>query len=267
MKDEEPDFQIEALYRLGLSQFEACLVGMPAYSHCLVCLSGTKQDYASAWFVPEGAFFLKTNMPGYPDKPVNLDLLFFNARLSSIPLFAIEGLPTLKATYIAQIGALVSILAFEEGKNLIYKGTIRKTAAQGLGIYILRELQNKHADIYKQISDRFNDERLLKILGFIHNHLHTDLSLENLGALVFLSPDYISQYFKRCMGLSIQNYIVDQRIRSGLHQIIATQKQIAEIAQDTGFIDQAYFTRRFKAEYGLNPLKLRKNYQDLGKKP
>ena len=62
----------------------------------------------------------------------------------------------------------------------------------------------------------------------------------------------LARQFRRMFGASPYRYLLMRRLDEGKAQL-ATGKRIVDIALDTGFADQAHFTRAFSAAFGVPP--------------
>lgn len=96
------------------------------------------------------------------------------------------------------------------------------------------------------------DERIRLAIEHIHGHLHEPLSLESLGALVYLSPSRFSHLFREETGLAPLQYVGQQRIDRARRLLERTTMSIAEIAAEVG-MEPFHFSARFKAETGNSP--------------
>lgn len=83
-------------------------------------------------------------------------------------------------------------------------------------------------------------------MEYMDQHLHIDISLEELSDVVHLTPAYISVQFKRIVGRSIKQYLNEQRIHEAQFLLKTTDMSIQEIALTLNFGTQSYFTKVFK---------------------
>jgi AraC-like DNA-binding protein len=254
--------RLSAYYRTDRSDFDACLSGLPAYTNCLICgmdkASGTLE---ATYFVPQGEKFDKERLEGLFVNQLNFELVFFDAWFDGVPVFGVQGVSSFKVTSMDQLVSFVSLVGYEQRNSLLFKEFIVGATLEKLSVYLLRDLILHSKNVFDKVNDHFNNDRLIKILTFIHQNIHTDLSFDHIANQILLSPDYVSQFFKKSVGSSIQNYLIDQRVKLGLYNLISSSVPIASVATKSGFIDQAYFNRRFKLVYGLNPISVRKKYK------
>ena len=76
---------------------------------------------------------------------------------------------------------------------------------------------------------------------------------------VHVSEDYLTRIFHKEIGLSLWEYLNRYRIYIATQLLLETNDTIYEIAEKSGFQDQAYFCRVFKKIYGVPPGKIRTN--------
>ncbi len=101
------------------------------------------------------------------------------------------------------------------------------------------------------------DRRLRRTLDFIHTHLQDDIDLAAIAAAAETSPFHLGRTFRRALGCSIWQYVLQQRIHiaSGLMKDAAlTLPQVASMA---GFESYSTFAASFKAARGIAPAKFR----------
>lgn len=80
-----------------------------------------------------------------------------------------------------------------------------------------------------------------------------ELTLEQLGAEVGLTPFQLIALFKRSTGLTPHAYLTQLRLKAAI-AALGRGATIAAAAFDAGFYDQSALTRHFKRAYGITPL-------------
>lgn len=96
-----------------------------------------------------------------------------------------------------------------------------------------------------------------KILKHLHLNIESHISLEKLSKELNLSQGYISDCFKKHMGITIMNYAKKIRIDRAQVLLLTTNQSILEIALTLGFHDQSHFYRVFKSFTGMSPSQYR----------
>ncbi|MEO3404638.1 AraC family transcriptional regulator [Mucilaginibacter sp. CAU 1740] len=118
----------------------------------------------------------------------------------------------------------------------------------------------QRADIIKQPS-----ATTLPLLNYIHENIYQPerLRVEHMASCFNLSPNYISEYFKKTTGESLQQYITGYKIKLIETRLQYTDKRMGEIAYEFGFTDESHLNRIFKKYKGENPTAFRKKYAEL----
>ncbi len=92
-----------------------------------------------------------------------------------------------------------------------------------------------------------------KCIFFINKTYTEQLSRWKLASLLNTSEDYLSRIFHRQMGVSLWEYLARLRVMHAIDLLRSTGASLAEIADRTGFSDEAYFCRVFKKITGATP--------------
>ncbi len=92
---------------------------------------------------------------------------------------------------------------------------------------------------------------------YLNRHAASQIVRWKLADAVCVSEDYLTRIFHKEIGLSLWEYLNRYRIHLATKMLLETNATIYEIAEKTGFQDQAYFCRVFKKIYGIPPGKIR----------
>lgn len=103
-----------------------------------------------------------------------------------------------------------------------------------------------------------SNERLTKVMDLIHNRYPEKLTLSDIAASINLCPEECERFFKRMTGMTIFQYLLEYRITKSREFLADPSFTIADVAQNTGFSSQSYFTSCFKKIVGCTPNKYRK---------
>jgi AraC family transcriptional regulator len=125
-----------------------------------------------------------------------------------------------------------------------------------LAIHLLRHYSNLTQPIASQ-NNSFTRTQLQQAIDYIHTHLNRDLSLAELASVVNISPTYFASLFKREVGISPHQYVIQQRVEQAKLMLSKTDLAIADIALQVGFSSQSHLTQQFKRLTGLTPKQIR----------
>ena len=103
--------------------------------------------------------------------------------------------------------------------------------------------------------------RVTKVKQYINDHYAEDLRLDNMAALVGMSPSAFSRFFKMRTGKSLSDYILDIRLGYAARMLVDSTKNISEICYESGFNNLSNFNRIFKAKRGSTPRDFRALYK------
>ncbi|MDY2937303.1 MAG: AraC family transcriptional regulator [Fusicatenibacter sp.] len=118
---------------------------------------------------------------------------------------------------------------------------------------MMDEMIRKYCMLVKNYSLRGHSPVIQKVVNHINLNLSGDLSLKKLSSEYSVNASYLSTLFKKEMGMTITDYINQQRIRRSLEMLNATNLQIQDIASECGIYDVNYFRRLFKKTVGMTP--------------
>ncbi|AZN40320.1 response regulator [Paenibacillus albus] len=94
---------------------------------------------------------------------------------------------------------------------------------------------------------------IYRALLLIHTEVAEDLNQENVAQRVALSRSYFSQCFRPLVGMSFHELLTHMRIKKAAALLAGSSLYIYEIAEQTGFNDEKYFSRVFKQHKGMLP--------------
>lgn len=92
-----------------------------------------------------------------------------------------------------------------------------------------------------------------KVKAYITQHLDQDLNRESIAGPFFLHPDYINRMFKKETGLSMTEYLLQERMRVAAEHLRKTEQPVTTIAANIGYSNLSHFAKVFRKHTGLNP--------------
>ena len=121
---------------------------------------------------------------------------------------------------------------------------------------MIHEIKEKQKGILK----KQKNPRINKCKDFIFSHLHDRITLEDLAAEADCNPNYLSQLFKECEGISISGYILQEKINRAKNLLIYSDYSYIEIATYMGFSSQSHLGTQFKKHTGYTLRQYREIY-------
>jgi len=128
------------------------------------------------------------------------------------------------------------------------EGYIMKTRA--LLLLILHRLNEI---LVFKINNMPIDYRINKITHFIAAHYSDKLTVKDLAELVNLNKAYLGRLFKKQIGITIDQYIIQVRIRNAENMLQSGSYKVHEVAENCGFSDVFHFYKLFRATRGFSP--------------
>ena len=108
----------------------------------------------------------------------------------------------------------------------------------------------------KQISS-LNNQRLRDILKYVYEHYTEKISLREIAHNSHLSPGECCRFFKRSLGCTVFDYILECRIGKSIDLLSSIDIPIVQVAYESGFCSTSYFTKIFRAKTSFTPREYR----------
>ncbi len=117
--------------------------------------------------------------------------------------------------------------------------------------------------VSETVSDNALPLRMVENLdSYIRENCSEEISNTEIGAIFGYHPFYVSRMLKEKKGITLRQYIISYRLKASKKLLESTKKSMSEIADETGFTDASYFTKTFKATFGMTPKEYRNNFKD-----
>lgn len=96
-------------------------------------------------------------------------------------------------------------------------------------------------------------QKLRRVQEYICTYLHRQLTLQELAALVPMSPRHFIRAFRRSTGFTPHQYVTHCRIEQAKVLLRNPRLRIADVATQVGFQRQEHFTRHFRIRTSMTP--------------
>ncbi|HYO61956.1 MAG TPA: helix-turn-helix transcriptional regulator [Actinomycetota bacterium] len=95
--------------------------------------------------------------------------------------------------------------------------------------------------------------------AFLDLNFRADIGLKEVAKAASISPFHLSREFKRHVGTSPRQYLIDARIREAKLLLRDTSMTVTEIADACGFNSMSHFSTTFRSRTGLSPVAFRRS--------
>ena len=94
-------------------------------------------------------------------------------------------------------------------------------------------------------------------LTYLESNYACNVSVQDLADSIGLNRSYLHRLFKSAIGSSVQEYLLDLRIRKACALLKSTELPVSIISLSVGYEDTLYFSRLFKRKKGVSPSQYR----------
>lgn len=101
--------------------------------------------------------------------------------------------------------------------------------------------------------------RLNAMMTYIEKHLKDKITLEDVAEVAQISRNYASTVFRDELGMTMNEFILQERVAEAKRLLADNRLQISEIAEQLQFCSQSYFTKCFTRVTGNTPNEYRTN--------
>ena len=92
---------------------------------------------------------------------------------------------------------------------------------------------------------------------YIHDNYGEQINISGISSHAYLSPSYFAKVFRVLTGFTVGDYLNHYRMYMAAKELVGSNRQIVEIALDSGFLSQQSFTKSFSKTFGITPAKFR----------
>lgn len=226
-------------------------------------------------FYSNGTYYFEKQMLdlvrlGDVDKMV--DFLNASARLEKLqegkladnPIRQAKNLFIGSVSIIGKDGAIKGGLDIEQTYQLI--DTYIQECEKLVSLDSIKTLQyNMVIDFTRRVAENKIPENIsgdiFDCIQFINNHTNDMIGINEVAAHIGKSRTYTTNKFKREIGVTINDYIINQKLIEAKSLLRHSNKSLTDIAYYLCFSSQSYFQNLFKKKYGITPSEYRKKHR------
>lgn len=109
------------------------------------------------------------------------------------------------------------------------------------------------ADTFTAHKKDYKNRTVANIKTYIHTHIDEHLTLQKVASVFNLSPNYLSQLFKKYSEMGFNEYVTAMKIEKAKTLLRNGNPKVYEIAEQLGFENAFYFSKVFKKSTGISP--------------
>ena len=168
----------------------------------------------------------------------------------------------------------------DDGNVKIFRNTVNQTIRKLLDVYPYRTfelsddqlssiptdkqyvvIENIFECILFELLDSLKystqNPHIINALKYINDNITLPLTLNNVCKKAHLSKEYTSRLFKQEMGLTVSEYINNQKLSLAKDMLTNQNMTIKSISATLGYENYTYFTKIFKEKFHISPQKMR----------
>lgn len=131
---------------------------------------------------------------------------------------------------------------------------------------MMRQAEYQFAQCVSEIHKKREKNELVEhVKNYIYQNLHSEIVIGDIGKKIGANSSYLSDLFHKVEGITIQQYIRQEKIKLAENMLRYSEYDIREIANYLSFCSQSYFGSVFKAQTGMSPAQYRKKYGQWNK--
>lgn len=102
---------------------------------------------------------------------------------------------------------------------------------------------------------------IARAIQFIARNINQRIYIEDIAEQLNVNRSYLSIRFKKETGMTLTDYIIQQKIFEAQRLIQNTDRSLLQISNYLDFSSQSYFQTQFKKYTGMTPAQYKKNYR------
>ncbi|HJD37701.1 MAG TPA: AraC family transcriptional regulator [Candidatus Blautia ornithocaccae] len=149
-----------------------------------------------------------------------------------------------------------------------YINQIEEVKNAEAAISLGRQAEYQYAVLVKEIREQREaplkahtpNSKIGSCKDYIFSHLHEKLSASDVARAMLMSPSYLSDLFKKEEGITITEFILQEKIKLVKNMLAYSRYSYIEIANYLGFSSQSYLGAKFKKATGMTLHQYRERY-------
>ena len=132
-------------------------------------------------------------------------------------------------------------------------GTVLQSYLMILLTYVFRKMA-----AFGGVQPGENGNKIGDLIQYIEENCTQKLSLTELSEQCFYNPSYFCRMFKAYSGMTITEFIHENRIKRACGLLLHSHKSVEEISLGVGYTNKTLFYKKFREKTGMSPAEYRK---------
>ena len=99
-----------------------------------------------------------------------------------------------------------------------------------------------------------SDDIINRVEAYIQDHFRENINREDVAAIAYITPNYLSKQFRIKKGMNLRDYINQIRIEEAKRLLLTTNLSVSEVAGLSGYENISYFSTVFRKYTGMSPI-------------
>lgn len=139
--------------------------------------------------------------------------------------------------------------------NLKRGGEVKRLAY--LYLFLLKLTERNPDGLYYDSPDSRRDAYITQALQYIEMNYSRKITVESISRFVGLNRSYFNSVFKSALNVSLQEYLIEFRIRKACELLPNEKLSIGNISRSVGYTDSLLFSKTFKKLKQVTPTEYR----------
>ncbi|WP_159442010.1 helix-turn-helix domain-containing protein [Clostridium sp. Marseille-P2415] len=149
----------------------------------------------------------------------------------------------------------IYIMKIEEASDIATLTHLKNSAEYEYAMMV-QEIKERR----KGKQEREKNPRIDLCKDYIFAHLHGKIQVAEIAEKLDMNPKYLSDLFKQWEGISITDYILNEKIKLAKNLLVYSRYHYIEIAAYLGFSSQSHLGKQFKKVTGMTLKQYRTRY-------
>jgi AraC family transcriptional regulator len=120
-------------------------------------------------------------------------------------------------------------------------------------VQLIRDINTDNTGKVSKENKYFN-----KAIEIMQEHYSSNISINDICKMVYLSPSYFKRLFTDYTGKSPYQYLMGIRLEKAKELLREDENSVAEVARLCGYVNSGHFATAFKHYVGMSPSEYRK---------